>query len=116
MCGICGIFQFNGAPVDRDLLGKMKSSLSHRGPDGEGEFVSESVGLGHRRLSIIDIDGGAQPVANEDQQLQVVFNGEIYNFVELREDLGLIAHLFGVQVIGNAEQPVFRPRLPRVRG
>jgi asparagine synthase (glutamine-hydrolysing) len=80
--------------VDRDLLGKMKSSLSHRGPDGEGEFVSESVGLGHRRLSIIDIDGGAQPVANEDQQLQVVFNGEIYNFVELREDLEARGHVF----------------------
>lgn len=94
MCGICGIFQFNGAPVDRDLLGKMKSSLSHRGPDGEGEFVSESVGLGHRRLSIIDIDGGAQPVANEDQQLQVVFNGEIYNYVELREELQARSHVF----------------------
>jgi asparagine synthase (glutamine-hydrolysing) len=72
----------------------MNCVLSHRGPDGEGEFIDREVGLGHRRLSIIDIEGGFQPISNEDGRLQVIFNGEIYNFVELREELEALGHVF----------------------
>ncbi|MGH9370691.1 MAG: asparagine synthetase B, partial [Vicinamibacterales bacterium] len=84
MCGITGIFDRSGAPADRALLNRMTSVIQHRGPDGAGEFCDREVALGHRRLSIIDVDGGSQPIGNEDGHLQVVFNGEIYNFVELR--------------------------------
>jgi asparagine synthase (glutamine-hydrolysing) len=94
MCGICGIFHFSGQPVDRELLGRMTFELRHRGPDGEGRFVSQEVGLGHRRLSIIDVAGGGQPIGNEDGTVQIVFNGEIYNFVELREELEKGGHVF----------------------
>jgi asparagine synthase (glutamine-hydrolysing) len=72
----------------------MTSAISHRGPDGEGRFVDREVGLGHRRLSIIDVEGGAQPIGNEDGSLQIVFNGEIYNFVELRKELEGAGHTF----------------------
>lgn len=83
-----------GKPVDKELLGKMTTIMAHRGPDGEGQYVSEGVGLGHRRLSIIDLAGGAQPISNEDHSLHIVFNGEIYNFIELREELEGKGHLF----------------------
>jgi len=72
----------------------MTSALKHRGPDGSGAYVSERVGLGHRRLSIIDLSGGAQPITNEDGTLHLVFNGEIYNFIELRKELEEKGHLF----------------------
>src|SRR5581483_1137604 len=71
--------------------------LQHRGPDGEGQFFGNSVALGHRRLSIIDLSGGAQPLGNEDGSIQVVFNGEIYNFLELRDDLLKRGHRFRTQ-------------------
>jgi asparagine synthase (glutamine-hydrolysing) len=94
MCGICGIFDFKGNPIDREIVRQMKSAIVHRGPDGEGEFFDKEVGLGHRRLSIIDVDGGSQPIGNEDNSIQVVFNGEIYNFIELREELQKYGHQF----------------------
>lgn len=94
MCGICGIFDFKGDLIDRNLLSRMTRIMEHRGPDGEGTYVGEGVGLGHRRLSIIDIGGGAQPLSNEDGKLQIVFNGEIYNYMELRADLLGRGHLF----------------------
>lgn len=94
MCGICGSLSLTGKPVDKELLGKMTTIMAHRGPDGEGQYVSEGVGLGHRRLSIIDLAGGAQPISNEDHSLHIVFNGEIYNFIELREELEGKGHLF----------------------
>jgi asparagine synthase (glutamine-hydrolysing) len=94
MCGICGIYDFTGDPIDRALIHRMKFALNHRGPDGEGEFFDKEVGLGHRRLSIIDVDGGAQPIANEDGTIHVVFNGEIYNFIELRQELQQYGHSF----------------------
>jgi asparagine synthase (glutamine-hydrolysing) len=94
MCGICGVFQFDGAPASRELVAGMRLALRHRGPDGEGEFFQGPIGLGHRRLSIIDLEGGAQPIANEDGKLQIVFNGEIYNFIELREELLAHGHVF----------------------
>lgn len=94
MCGISGIYQSKGGPIDRGLLTKMTSIIQHRGPDGAGFYQGDGIGLGHRRLSIIDIGGGAQPISNEDQSIQVVFNGEIYNFIELREDLVAKGHVF----------------------
>jgi asparagine synthase (glutamine-hydrolysing) len=94
MCGICGIFDFNGLPVSRPVLDEMTAVIRHRGPDGDGQFLDREVGLGHRRLSIIDLGGGAQPIGNEDGKLQVVFNGEIYNFVELRAELEAAGHQF----------------------
>ena len=83
-----------GNPIDRETLSRMKSVIRHRGPDGEGELVDREVGLGHRRLSIIDVGGGGQPLGNEDGSIQVVFNGEIYNFIELRQELEKLGHQF----------------------
>jgi len=75
MCGICGIFDSSGQPINRQTLARMNAVIRHRGPDGEGELVDGEAGLGHRRLSIIDVGGGAQPIGNEDGRVQVVFNG-----------------------------------------
>lgn len=94
MCGICGIFDFTGAPVSRDLVRDMGLSLQHRGPDGEGYYFNNGIGLAHRRLSIIDLAGGAQPIGNEDGSLQIIFNGEIYNYRELRGELLRKGHIF----------------------
>ena len=94
MCGICGIFDLAGHPINRETLLQMRSAIQHRGPDGEGEFVDREIGLGHRRLSIIDIGGGGQPIGNEDGNIQVVFNGEIYNYIELRNELMALGHQF----------------------
>lgn len=95
MCGIVGIFNSRGtSPIDEGLLSRMNDSLFHRGPDGEGIFVDPGVGLGHRRLSIIDLSGGAQPLFNEDHSVVVVYNGEIYNFQELSRDLVSRGHRF----------------------
>ncbi len=95
MCGICGKLSLNGEPVDEYLLQRMTSSLIHRGPDDSGIRVSENVGLGHRRLSIIDLSPSAhQPMCNEDGTVWIVFNGEIYNFLDLRRDLMTNGHIF----------------------
>jgi asparagine synthase (glutamine-hydrolysing) len=94
MCGICGIFDFNGQPIDQALLERMTTVIQHRGPDGAGRHVDGEVGIGHRRLSIIDLEGGAQPIGNEVGEFQTVFNGEIYNFIELRKELEAFGHVF----------------------
>lgn len=94
MCGICGIYDRSGKPVLQDALARMNSAIGHRGPDGEGQYLNGNVALGHRRLSIIDLEGGTQPMGNEDDSIQVVFNGEIYNFVELRAELQGFGHVF----------------------
>lgn len=94
MCGITGILHLNEEPADAGLLRRMTSVLSHRGPDDEGFFVDGGLGLGFRRLSIIDLSGGRQPMSNEDQTVTVIFNGEIYNFQELRSYLCNQGHTF----------------------
>ena len=94
MCGICAIYDLSGHPASGELLARMTTALRHRGPDGQGYLVDGQVALGHRRLSIIDVEGGTQPIGNEDDSLQVVFNGEIYNFVELRRELQASGHVF----------------------
>jgi asparagine synthase (glutamine-hydrolysing) len=94
MCGISGIIDFEGRPVDPETIHRMTDTLWHRGPDGAGYHFEPDVGLGHRRLSIIDIDNGQQPITNEDQTIWLVFNGEIYNYVELRSLLQSKGHRF----------------------
>ncbi len=94
MCGICGYLGFD----DRDLLQKMTEALAHRGPDDAGTYMADGVGLGHRRLSIIDLSAaGRQPMANEDQTVWVAFNGEIYNFGDLRPELEAAGHRFATR-------------------
>lgn len=95
MCGIAGIFNLNGDSVSNTVLKNMVSKIAHRGPDGEGIFVSENIGLGHRRLAILDVsDRGAQPMISKDLNWNVVFNGCIYNFYELRQELKSKGHQF----------------------
>ncbi len=92
---MCGIVGFTGDPEGKEaILHAMADSIAHRGPDGEGYFCEEGIALGHRRLSIIDLAGGAQPLYNEDGRLALVFNGEIYNFQTLREELLAAGHTF----------------------
>jgi asparagine synthase (glutamine-hydrolysing) len=92
MCGICGIVSLAGDPVDRDLLERMNDTLRHRGPDSSGIRIAPGAGLAARRLSIIDLAGGDQPIANEDGSLWVVQNGEIYNYPQLREEVLRAGH------------------------
>lgn len=95
MCGIAGIWNYlTDRPADRERLVAITSAVAHRGPDGCGYYWGPGPGLGHRRLSIIDLDGGHQPMCNEDESIWIVFNGEIYNFPELRKDLQARGHLF----------------------
>jgi asparagine synthase (glutamine-hydrolysing) len=94
MCGICGIYRFDGAPVNQEQLRAMTARMLHRGPDDDGFYCSGPAGLGMRRLSIIDLTGGHQPIANEDETIWVVSNGEIYNHVELRAELEEKGHQF----------------------
>lgn len=95
MCGICGIFSYqNMVPVDQDLISRMLVAIQHRGPDDDGVHIDRGLAIGMRRLSIIDLEGGHQPMSNEDGSIWIVFNGEIYNFPELRSDLMAKGHVF----------------------
>src|SRR6266702_5111727 len=98
MCGIAGVlFHDPTRTIDLASLKSMAGSIAHRGPDAEGMWTGPGVGLAHRRLSIIDLAGGDQPIANEDGSVQVVFNGEIYNYQELRAGLEARGHRFRTQ-------------------
>src|SRR3954464_15101570 len=93
MCGICGLLALDGRTVpDPEALRAMNATLRHRGPDDDGELLDGPAALGMRRLSIIDLPGGHQPIANEDGTVHVVFNGEIYNYRELRAELHAAGH------------------------
>src|SRR3990172_21295 len=94
MCGINGIFNFDKRPVERRDLEKMNGRVVHRGPDGEGYFLNGHVGFSMRRLSVIDIEGGQQPMMNENGSIAVVMNGEIFNYLELKETLIRRGHRF----------------------
>src|SRR5574341_124683 len=89
MCGICGIVigPRSSRIVRREVVERMRDSIFHRGPDGEGTFIEQGIGLGHRRLSIVDVARGAQPMASDDGPLQLNFNGEIYNHPQLMPEL-----------------------------
>src|SRR5262245_20318142 len=95
MCGICGQFNFGSQrPVEPEVIRRMATSIVHRGPDDEGFHFDGSLGLGFRRLSIIDLGGGHQPMTDQDESVWVVFNGEIYNFPELKRELQNYGHTF----------------------
>ncbi|MDQ3928845.1 MAG: asparagine synthetase B, partial [Chloroflexota bacterium] len=88
MCGIAGIFNRHGTPPNMDVLRSMTQQIAHRGPDGDGFFTEGGVALAHRALRIIDLsDAAIQPMHNHDGSLHLVFNGEVYNYVELRPEL-----------------------------
>jgi asparagine synthase (glutamine-hydrolysing) len=121
MCGICGVVYADPArPVERALLQRMTDPLRHRGPDGEGFHVATGVGLGFRRLRIIDLETGDQPIANEDGSVIVVGNGEIYNFVELRKELEGAGHRFrtrsDIEVLVHLYEQCGLDFLSRLRG
>jgi asparagine synthase (glutamine-hydrolysing) len=119
MCGICGIVSTE-APPDLDLLRRMMGRLGHRGPDGNGYYRDRRAALGHTRLAIIDTAGGAQPLCNEDETLWVSFNGEIFNYVELREELRDRGHTFrtasDTEVIVHAWEEWGADCFPRFNG
>src|SRR6185436_4396709 len=95
MCGLAGILRLSAkAAPRREELAEMIARLHHRGPDGAGFHQDEQIGLAHARLSIIDLEGGWQPIHNEDKTVWVVFNGEIFNYVELRPQLEAQGHRF----------------------
>src|ERR1051326_896047 len=98
MCGICGVLNLRGSaePVDSQTLGLMADALRHRGPDADGYYLpaDREVGLGFRRLSIVDLQNGAQPMSNEDDSVWLVYNGEVYNHAALRPELEARGHRF----------------------
>ena len=88
MCGIAGLINFNHEPVSPPLLKRMTDAIAHRGPDGEGHYIDQNLGLGHRRLAIIDLStAGHQPMATDDGRFVISYNGEVYNFNEFRVEL-----------------------------
>jgi asparagine synthase (glutamine-hydrolysing) len=121
MCGIVGKLNFDRHQfVEPESIQRMMDLIAYRGPDGEGKYVSGSVGLGHRRLSIIDLQTGNQPISNEDGTVWVVYNGEIYNFVELRTDLEARGHTFksttDTEVIVHLYEELEEGCVARLRG
>ena len=93
MCGICG---FTGRLLtSEEILENMMNKIIHRGPDSGGKHIDDGVSMGFRRLSIIDLEGGTQPIYNENRDMVITFNGEIYNHLELREDLIAKGHVMG---------------------
>ena len=94
MCGICGVLNFDSSPADAGLLTEMVSTIRHRGPDEYGIYTDANLGLGHARLSIIDLTGGHQPMQSTDGNLVITFNGEIFNYIELRQELQQRGHRF----------------------
>ena len=120
MCGIAGVIHNDLTPVNLVTLRRMAGTIAHRGPDSEGVWADHGIGLAHRRLSIIDLAGGAQPMGNEDGSVQVVFNGEIYNYRELREDLISRGHCFrtssDTEVLVHLYEEVGEYLVERLRG
>ena len=119
MCGIAGFIAGCGA-ADARLLAPMLARIAHRGPDGQGSFVEGPAALGHCRLAIIDPDGGAQPLYSEDENLVIVFNGEIYNYRALTAELTALGHTFATrtdtEVLLHGWEQWGRELLPRLRG
>jgi asparagine synthase (glutamine-hydrolysing) len=121
MCGICGKLNFDSQePLDGSIVQRMMDTISHRGPDGRGQYTSGPIGLGHLRLSIIDLSTGDQPIYNEDGSVCVVYNGEIYNFLELRDELQARGHRFrsktDTEVIVHAYEEWGEAAVERFRG
>jgi asparagine synthase (glutamine-hydrolysing) len=112
MCGIAGILT-PGRPVDAEVLGRMVAAMTHRGPDDEGRWTGDGVGLGMRRLAIVDVPGGAQPLRNEEGSVRVVFNGEIYNHRALRDELAARGHRFASDTDGEVIAHLWEEHGPR---
>ena len=119
MCGIAGFIAGQGA-ADAGALTPMLARIAHRGPDGQGTFVEGPAALGHCRLAIIDLAGGAQPLYSEDKNLVIVFNGEIYNYKALTAELTALGHCFATrtdtEVLLHGWEQWGRELLPRLRG
>ena len=115
MCGIAGFVNGGGVAADRDVLARMTATLAHRGPDGDGFYVDGPVGLGHRRLSIIDLAGGAQPMANEDGSVWVTYNGELYNEPACATGCSGAGHVYRTVVRHREPRPPLRGARARVR-
>ncbi len=95
MCGICGVFNYDlKHKVDASKIEAMNTTMRHRGPDDDGFYIKQNIGLGHRRLSIIDIESGHQPLCNEDKSIWIAYNGETYNYLQLRRELQHKGHSF----------------------
>src|SRR5262245_24271718 len=122
MCGICGIFRPDGGPVDSKRVERMRDVMVSRGPDGAGLWHEPGFALGHRRLAILDLsEGGRQPMTNDGGNIIIVFNGEIYNFAELRPQLERAGHRFRSRsdtevLIRGYETWGFEGVLKRIRG
>jgi len=120
MCGIAGIINLSGVTPPQDLLTKMTDIIEHRGPDGSGDYFSGGVAFGHRRLSIIDLAGGHQPMVTADDRVAITYNGEIYNFPELREELKTLGYQFSTssdtEVILQAYHAWGTESVKRIRG
>jgi asparagine synthase (glutamine-hydrolysing) len=121
MCGIAGAYHFSGLPVHRQDLLRMNTLLAHRGPDDSGVFIDNHCGLAHTRLKIIDLtEAAAQPMTTSDKVLWVTYNGEIYNFQEIRSDLEKLGHTFksrsDTEVILNAYRQWGKECLARFNG
>ena len=120
MCGISGFLGWGGQPADEQIARRMTATLRHRGPDDEGYYVDGPVALGHRRLRVIAPESGRQPLSNEDGSVWAILNGEIYNYVELRETLLRRGHRFttesDTEVIVHAWEEWGEACLERFRG
>lgn len=119
MCGIAGFINAKGC-ADGAALQAMLRRIAHRGPDGQGVFLDGAAALGHRRLAVIDLEGGPQPMFNEDGRLALVFNGEIYNYRDLTQQLTAAGHTFATrsdsEVLLHGWEQWGRDLLPRLRG
>src|SRR5688572_1607827 len=121
MCGIVGVLNEDGEPIDPRAISAMTAALAHRGPDGEGTFIDGPFGMGHRRLAIIDLtDAGRQPMATPDGDLVITYGGEVYNFPQLRSDLESLGHRFrsrtDTEVILHAYQEWGTGAIERLNG
>ncbi|MEW5693439.1 MAG: asparagine synthase (glutamine-hydrolyzing) [Candidatus Hydrogenedentota bacterium] len=94
MCGICGIVHFNDKPINVEIVSKMTDVMKHRGPDDRGIYLFDKIAFGHRRLSIIGLSTGHQPMSNEDDSIWITYNGELYNYLELKDELKSKGHIF----------------------
>jgi asparagine synthase (glutamine-hydrolysing) len=117
MCGITGFLNYNGEPVDTEVLRQMADAIRHRGPDGDGFYTHGGLGFGHRRLAIIDLSHeGDQPMVTADGRYALIFNGEIYNFRELRSELQNVSHLVMPYVPISIETPCPNSLVYRAKG
>jgi asparagine synthase (glutamine-hydrolysing) len=120
MCGIAGIINYSGRPASESTIENLVRRIDHRGPDGRGTFIRDNVALGHSRLSIIDLSGGRQPMASVDDRVHLTFNGEIYNYRELRDELHKLGHSFrtesDTEVVLNAYRQWGKNCVERLEG